>query len=107
MVYNTFITLYNSYISLVAIHAVSVWEFKDYSAPRVLQNKISRSYLDVHQFAPVPATSIEMNIPNIQFMGWLEIARYHNQIAKLKERRLPKVVYNSELASGVRGGRRA
>ena len=47
--------------------------FKDYSAPRVLQNKIAHFYLGVHRFAPVPATNIEMNIPNIQFLRWLEM----------------------------------
>ena len=39
--YNSFRSLYDSYILSVAAYAVGVWSFKDYSAPRVLQNKVS------------------------------------------------------------------
>ena len=98
--YNSFISLYKSYILSVANYGVGVWRFKDYPAPRVLQNKISRFYLGVHRFAPVPATSIEMNIPNIQFTRWLEMLRYHNRIANLNDDRLPRIVYNHDVNVG-------
>ncbi len=65
MGHGNFMSFYDSYIMSVANYAAGVWGFKDYSAHRVLQNKIARFYLGVHRFAPVPATNIEMNIPNI------------------------------------------
>ena len=80
-----------------------MWGFRDYPPPRVLQNRISRFYSGVHRFAPVPATNIEMNIPNIQLTRWLEMVRYHNRIAKLKPQRLPKIIYDYEINSGRKG----
>ena len=85
MGHSSFMSLYDSYIMSVADSAAGVWRFKDYSALRVLQNKIAQFYHGVHRLAPVPATNIEMSIPNIQFHRWLELVRYHNRIVNLTE----------------------
>ena len=103
MGHSMFVTLYNSNIIPEANYAAAVWGFKDYSAPRVRQNKISRFHLGVHQFTPVPATSREMNIPNIQLLRWPVMVRYHNRMAKLKEQGLPRVAYQYEMTCGVKG----
>ncbi len=96
MGYGSFMTLYNTYILPIANYAAAVWGFRDYPAPRVLQNKISHFYLGVHWYAPVPATSIEMDILNIQFTLWLEMVRYHNRLVNQKEHHLPRIIYEWE-----------
>ncbi len=76
-----------SYIESIANYALAVWGFRDYSAPRVLQNKISKFDLGVHRFAPVSATGIEMGIMNIRYARWLEIVRLHNRIMNMDDNR--------------------
>ena len=61
MGYETFDTLCHSYVLPVANYAAGVWGFKDYPAPQVLQNRMTRFFLGVHRFAPLPATKSEMD----------------------------------------------
>ena len=103
MGYYTFSTLYRSYILSVANYAAGVWGFKDYQAPRVLQNRVSRYYLGVHKFAAVPVTGIEMGYANIQLTRWQEMLRLHNRIINLKNGRLPKEIYRWETSLGSKG----
>ena len=42
-------------------YASGVWGFKEFAAPQVLQNRISRFFLGIHKFAPLAATKIEMD----------------------------------------------
>ncbi len=103
MDYNTFVTLFQSYVLPVANYGAAVWGFKDHQAPRVLQNKISRFYLGTHRFAPVPATALLMDLTCIQLTRWQEIIRYHNRIMSLKPDRLPRIVYEWEMTQGNKG----
>ncbi len=98
--YGSFMTLHNSYILPVAGYVAAVWGFKDYPAPRVLQNRINRFYLGVHRFAPTSAVSIEMNTPNYRCIRWMEMLRYHNRVLQLDADRLPRKNYNFDLQSG-------
>ena len=100
--YNSYCTLYETYVLPVANYAAGVWGFKDYSAPRVLQNSINRFYLGVHRFAPNAAASIEMNIANIRMARWTEMVRLHNRIMGFQETRIPRQVYEWEVNEGSR-----
>ena len=44
-----------------------------------------------------------MDIPNIQFLRWVEMVQYHNWIAKIDDYRLSRAAYNYELTCGVKG----
>ena len=69
MGYETYCTLYHSYILLVANYGAAVWGFKDCLAPQVLQNRIMRFFLGVHHFAPLPMLWTEMDCMNIGRQG--------------------------------------
>ena len=97
MGYNSFCTLYDSYVIPVANYAAGVWGYDDHQAPRVLQNKINRYYLGVHRFAAVSATALEMNITNIRYARWVDMLRLHDRIMSLPEYRIPKVVYRDNV----------
>ena len=103
MGYNTFVTLLQSYVLPVANYGAAVWGFKDHQAPRVLQNKISRFFLGTHRFAPVPATSLLMDLTSIQLTRWQEIIRFHNRIMNQNNDRLPRIVYDWEASKGNKG----
>ena len=77
---NTYHTLYNSYVVPIVTYGAAVWGYKDFQAPKVLQNRINRFYLGVHCFAPVATTSIEMNIVNLRQQRWADMLRLHNRI---------------------------
>ena len=68
MGYNSYCTLYDSYVVSVAHYAAGVFDFGDYSALWVLQNITSWFYLGVHCFVQVAATGIEINFPLIQIV---------------------------------------
>ena len=87
MAYWSFCTLYNSYILPIANSVAAVWGCSDHSAARVLQNCIMRFHLGIHHFAPVAATSIEMDMPNIQHVRWLELVRFHNRVMLMENHR--------------------
>ncbi len=97
MGYNSYCTLYHSYVLPVANYAAAVWGFKDYPAPRVLQNRISRMYLGVHRFAPVAATGIEMGLPLIKGVRWSEMLQYVNRVKEMSDDRLPKIIFNYDV----------
>ena len=94
---NTYHTLYNSYVVPIATYGAAVWGYKDFQAPRVLQNRINRFYLGVHRFAPVATTSIEMNIVNLRQQRWADMLRLHNRILDMKPHRFPKLVYQYDM----------
>ena len=97
--YNSFSTLYNSYVVPVANYGAAGWDYNDYPAPRVLQKIVNRFYLGVHRFATAACVSIEMNLPTLKSCRWLEMLRYHNRIMLLKEDRLPKLIYKYDVNS--------
>ena len=47
-----------------------------------------------YRFAPLAATRIEIDIPNIQHARWTEMVRYLNRVQAMEEVRLPKVIHN-------------
>ena len=65
--------------------------------------RISRFFLGVHRFAPLAATRLEMDVPNIQYIRWVEMIRYYNRVQKLKEYRLPKLVLNWDFMERRKG----
>ena len=94
--YNSYCTLLDSYVLPIVNYGSAVWGFKDYPAPRVLQNRINRYYLGVHRFTPVAASSIEMDLPDYRYLRWLEMLRYFNRIQNLSEERLPRAMFEFE-----------
>ncbi len=92
MGYETYCTLYDSYILPVANYAAGVWGFENYPAPQVLQNRIIRFYLGVHRYAPLCGIWTEMDWINIQKMRWLDIMRLYNRIVGMSMERLPRKV---------------
>ena len=78
MGFKTYSTLYSTYVSPVMNYASEVWGFPSFNAPQVLQNRISRYYLGVHRFTPVPATAIEMDWLDIRYQRWIEMVRMRN-----------------------------
>ena len=56
MGYETYRTLYDTYVLPVVHYASAVWGFDDHSVPQVLQNHIGRFFLSVQRFAPLAAT---------------------------------------------------
>ncbi len=94
---NTYCSLYQSYVVPIATYGAAVWGYNDFQAPKVLQNRINRFYLGVHRFAPVAATSIEMNVVNLRQQRWLEMLRMHNRLVEMKTHRYPRLVYQYDI----------
>ena len=92
MGYGTYHTLCDSYVLPVANYGAAVWGFADYPASQVLQNRIGRFYLGVHQFAANAVTRTEMDELTMQYSRWIDMARLFNRIQKMDESHLPKVV---------------
>ncbi len=103
MGYQTYDTLCHSYVLPVANYAAGVWGFKDYPAPQVLQNRITRFYLGVHRFAPVPATKLEMDWLDMKHHRWLDIIRLYNRICAMDRSKLPRVVLEWDYKVGAKG----
>ena len=100
MGYETYCTLYHSYILPVANYGVAVWGFKECWAPQVLQNKIMRFFLGVHRFAPLPMLWTEMDWVNIGKTRWIEMLRYMNRLATMDESCIPKQILRWEIQEG-------
>ena len=94
-------TLYESYVDPILNYASAVWGFRDFDAPRTLQNRIMRFFLGVHKFAPVSATRLEMDWLETREKRWLNMLRYFNRINKMESNRLPKIVYDWDLSLGL------
>ena len=76
----------------MANYAAGVWGFKDYPSPQVLQNRMGRFFLGVHRYAPLPATTTEMDWLSMRKLRWLDMLRLFNRIASMMPDRLPKRV---------------
>ena len=81
MGYETFCTLYHSYVLPVANYAAGVWEFKNYPAPQV-------------------STWIEMDWLNMVHVRRLEMMCLMNRIAQTSESRLPKKILRWDIIHG-------
>ncbi len=100
MGYETYCTLYDSYILPVANYAAGVWGYENYPAPQVLQNRIMRFFLGVHRFAPLPALWLEMDWINIQKMRWLDLVRLYNRLVGMQQHRLPRKLFEWDCKLG-------
>ena len=103
MGYDTYRTLYDTYVLPVVNYAAAVWGFADHPAPQVLQNRIGRFFLGVHRFAPLVATWTEMNLVSMKKSRWIEMLRLFNRIVNMKPNRLPKLILASDLKAGAKG----
>ena len=103
MGYQTYDTLCHSYVLPVANYAAGVWGFKNYPAPQVLQNRITRFFLGVHRFAPVPATKLEMDWIDMRRYRWLDIMRLYNRICAMDRSKLPRQVLVYDYKVGGKG----
>ncbi len=101
--YQTYDTLCHSYILPVANYAAGVWGFKDYPTPQVLQNRITRFFLGVHRFAPVPATKLEMDWLDMKHHRWLDMMWLYNRICAMDRQKLPRIVLEWDYKSGAKG----
>ena len=100
MGYETYRTLYNSYVLPVANYAAGVWGLKNYPAPEVLQNQIEQFYLGVHKIAPLAAIWIEKVLLNIGKTRRLEMIRLMNRITGMSEDCLPRIILGWEIIHG-------
>ena len=90
----TYETLYGSYVVPIMNYTAAIWGFSDFSEPQVLQNRIIRYFLGVHKFAPTPAIHIKMDWLCARYQRWVEMIRFRNRIASMKDDRLPKIIFN-------------
>ncbi len=90
--FKTYETLYQTYVIPVLNYAAEVWGYPDYNSPQVLQNRVSRFFLGVHKFTPVPATQIEMDWLDVRYLRWIDMVRYRNKLVKMSEDRLPAII---------------
>ena len=67
MGYQTYKTLFETYVLPIANYSAGVWGHKSFAAPQVLQNRVNRYYLGVHLYSANASTSIEMDILSIQY----------------------------------------
>ena len=103
MGYETYSTLYRSYVLPVANYGAGVWGFKNYPAPQVLQNRIERFFLGVHRFAPLAATWIEMDWLDMCRLRKLDMFRLMNRLAGMDESRIPKMILRWDIINGCCG----
>ncbi len=87
----------------VANYAAGVWGFKCFPAPQVLLNRMTRFFLGVHRFAPLPATKTEMDWLEMKMYRWLEITRLLNRITAMSPDRLPRRVLTWDYKVGTKG----
>ena len=93
-------TLYESYIDPIMNYASGVWGYGNFEAPRVLQNRIMPFYFDVHKYAPVAATKLEMDWIECREKRWLNMLRLFNRINIMDNSRLPKIIYDWDISLG-------
>ena len=103
MGYETYDTLCHSYVLPVANYAAGVWGFKCFPAPQVLLNRMTRFFLGVHRFAPLPATKTEMDWLEMKMYRWLGIMRLLNRITAMSPERLPRRVLTWDYKVGAKG----
>ncbi len=66
MGHNICCTLCVSYVLPAACCAAGIWGFADFSAPRVLQNRMGRFFLGTDRYDPSPALWMEMDWLNMR-----------------------------------------
>ena len=98
MVIKTYNTLYDSYVASILNYGSAVWGFSDFSCTQVLQNRVKRFYMGVNGFAPNSRISIEFDWLDCKNSRWLEMLRYMNWLAKMKEHRWPHIVHKWDLS---------
>ncbi len=101
--YRTYLTLFNTYILPILNYASGVWGYAEQAEPQILQNRICRFYLGVNKFTPNPVTKIEMDIVDIKFSRWVEMARYKNRLCNMEEHRFPVKIYKWEKSLKING----
>ncbi len=101
--YKTYLTLFNTYILPILNYAAGLWGYVEQAEPQILQNRICRFYLGVNKFTPNPVTKLEMDIMDIKFSRWIEMARYKNRLSNMDAHRFPVKVYNWEKSLKVNG----
>ena len=94
-------TLYESYVNPILNYGSAVWGFKDFDAPRTLQNRIMRFFLGVHKFTPLASVRLEMDWIEPKEKRWLDMLRYFNRINTMSSNRLPRIVYEWDMSLGL------
>ena len=80
MGYNTYNSLYEVYVLLLANYVAAVWDFGKNPAPQVGQNKICTFLLEVHKFASLASTNVEMGFTEIQYTCGKDQGSFFNGI---------------------------
>ena len=89
----TYETLYDSYVNSIMNYGAAVWGYAEQNEPQVLQNRIQRYYLGVNKYTPTAATRIEFGWLDPKYQRWIDIIRYWNRLLKMKENRIPVIIY--------------
>ncbi len=82
--FKTYQTLYQSYVTPIMNYSSAIWGFGEQHEPQVLQNRVSRFYLEVNRYTAVAATSTELDWLDPKFQRWLEIVRYKKRLANME-----------------------
>ena len=92
-------TLYEPYVDPIINYASGVWGFDYFNPPQVLQNRVMRFFLGIHNFAPNAATKIEMDWLGCREKRWLNMIRLYNRINVMPFSRLLKIIYDWDVNS--------
>ena len=97
------LTLFYTYISPILNYASGLWGYAEHAELQILQNRICRFYLGVNKFTPNPVTKFEMDIMDIEFKRWIEMARYKNRLSNMDKHRFPVKIYKWEKSLKTNG----
>ena len=94
MNYSTYTKLYESCVTPILDYSSSIWGFKNYNKPNLIQNKAMRIFLGVHRLAPVAGLEGDMAWLSPQYRRWLNMLRYWNRMITMDSSRLTKKLFN-------------